>query len=126
MGEFPRISDAEWEVMRVVWESHPIDAATVAAEVRGRRDWSEQTVKTLLGRLVRKGALRYDVEGKRYLYRPAVSRSESVRRASRSFLERVFGGATRPALLQFVRESDLSPEEIAELERLLEGKDGDA
>jgi BlaI family penicillinase repressor len=126
MGEFPRISDAEWEVMRVVWENHPIDAASVAAEVKGRRDWSEQTVKTLLSRLVRKGALGYDVEGKRYLYRPAVSRSESVRRASRSFVERVFGGATRPALLQFVRESDLSPEEIEELERLLEGRDGEA
>ena len=124
MGEFPRISDAEWEVMRVVWKRHPIDAATVAGEVVGRRDWSERTVKTLLSRLVRKGALGYDVEGKRYLYRPLVTREESVRRASRSFLDRVFGGAARPALLHFVREADLTPEEIEELERLLEEKGG--
>ena len=124
MGDVPRISDAEWEVMRVVWKRHPIDAGSVAEVVCERRDWSERTVKTLLARLVAKGALGYDVDGKRYLYRPLVAREACVRQASRSFLERVFGGAVRPALLHLVRESDLTPEEIDELERLLEGRDG--
>jgi len=120
MGEFPRISDAEWEVMRAVWRLHPVDAATVAAEVSNGRDWSGQTVKTLLSRLVAKGALAYDVDGKRYLYRPLVTEQEGIRHASRTFVERVFGGAVRPALAHFVREADLSAEEIEELKRLLE------
>jgi BlaI family transcriptional regulator, penicillinase repressor len=125
MNDLPRISDAEWEVMRVVWEKHPISAHAVARRLNGRRDWSARTVKTLLSRLVRKEALGFDLDGKRYLYRPLVSMDDCVREASRSFLERTFGGAVRPALLHFVRESDLSPEEIAELERLLEDqKDG--
>jgi BlaI family penicillinase repressor len=120
MGTVPPISDAEWEVMREVWESHPISAARVSRLVRARRDWSPRTVKTLLSRLVAKGALGYEIEGKRYLYYPLVAREECVREASRSFLDRVFGGSVRPALLHFVREADLSPEEVAELERLLD------
>ena len=64
------------------------------------------------------------MDGKRYLYHPLVTREDCIRDASRSFLERVFGGAARPALLHLVRESDLSREEIEELKRLLDGKDG--
>ena len=124
MGDVPRISDAEWEVMRVVWRSHPISAGAVARRIPNRRDWSARTVKTLLSRLVGKGALGYDVDGKRYLYQPRVSKKECTRNASQSFLDRVFGGNARPALLHFVEESDLSPEEIDELRRLLDGKEG--
>ena len=126
MGQFPRISDAEWEVMRVVWKLHPVDAATVAREAGDGRDWSAQTVKTLLSRLVAKGALGYDKDGKRYLYRPLVSEQDGVRHASRSFIERVFGGSVRPALLHFVEESELTPEEIEELKRLLDGREGES
>lgn len=120
----PRISDAEWEVMRVVWERHPVDALSVAQAVAAPRGWSDATVKTLLSRLVDKGALGFEPDGKRYLYHPLVSREECQRAATRSFLDRVFGGAVRPALLQFVRESDLSTEEVAELERLLDADGG--
>jgi len=124
MGEVPRISDAEWEVMQVVWANHPITAGAVARRIATRRDWSSRTVKTLLSRLVGKGALDYEVDGKRYLYHPAVTREECVREASRSFLDRVFGGNARPALLHFVEESDLSAAEIRKLKRLLDGKEG--
>ncbi len=85
----------------------------------------ERTVKSLLSRLVHKGALGYRRRGKRYRYRPLVALEDCVRDASRSFVDRVFGGAVRPALLHFVRESDLSPDEIAELERLLDNEDGE-
>jgi BlaI family penicillinase repressor len=126
MGDLPRISEAEWDVMRVVWERHPVTAATVAREVRSRRDWSVRTVKTLLSRLVRKGALDYEVDGKRYLYRPLVEREDCARAESRSFLDRVFGGAVRPALVHLVREADLSTEESTELLRLLDAEGEDS
>ena len=124
MGNLPRISDAEWEVMRVVWGSHPVSAGAVARRISARREWSTRTVKTLLSRLVAKGALGFTVDGKRYLYHPAVTREECERDASRTFLERVFGGNARPALAHFVEESDLTPDEIDELRRLLDDKEG--
>lgn len=122
MADVPRISDAEWEVMRVVWEEGPRTANEIAAELTDPHSWSERTVKSLISRLVKKGALDYEIEGKRYRYHATVGREECVRKASRSFLDRVFGGSVRPALLHFVKESDLTSREVAELTRLLETK----
>ena len=123
MADVPRISDAEWEVMNVVWDDHPVGAADVVDRLSDQKDLSDKTVKTLLGRLVRKGALGFEVEGRRYLYRPKVSRERCVREESRSFVERVFGGKTSPLLAHMVREADLTADEIAELRRLLDGKE---
>src|SRR5688572_5134769 len=119
----PNISEAEWEVMRVVWEGHPATANEIVERLAGEKDWSPRTVKTMLNRLVKKRALGFTEEGKRYLYRPLVSQEECVRDESRSFLDRVFGGALGPMLNHFVRNERLSAEEIAELKRLLAKKE---
>jgi BlaI family transcriptional regulator, penicillinase repressor len=118
----PAISDAEWEVMNVLWTASPVTANEVATQLAGRRDWSERTVKTLLNRLVKKRALAFEAQGKRYLYRPAVKRDQCIRAESRSFASRVFGGAVGPMLVQFVHEADLTPQEIEELQRILTDK----
>jgi BlaI family penicillinase repressor len=122
MPNTPNISDAEWEVMRVIWEKSPIPANEVVERLGPLRGWSPQTIKTMLNRLVRKGALAFEAEGKRYLYRPRVTRDQCVRMESRSFLDRVFGGAAAPMLDYFVRNTRLSAEEIAELRRILSRK----
>jgi len=114
------ISDAEWQVMRVLWERAPRSSAEVAEALAGATGWHPKTVQTLLGRLVRKGCVRYRAEGTRYLYRPALSRRAAVRAEGRSFLERVFGGDARELLLHFAGEAELTPEEAAELRRLLD------
>ena len=123
MSTTPNISAAEWEVMHVVWGSSPISASEVVARLARRRDWGAATVKTMLNRLVKKGALTYEREGKRYLYRPSVSQSQCVRVESRSFLDRVFGGAAGPLLNHFVRHTKLSRREIDELKRILDEKE---
>ena len=92
MAKIPSISDAEWEVMTVIWASNPIAAGEVVEKLAGRKNWSPRTIKTLLNRLVSKRALAFEVEGKRYLYRPTIDREECVGKASRSFLGRVFAG----------------------------------
>ena len=124
MSEPPRISEAEWDVMRVLWDRPGLLAREVVQALEPTHDWSDRTVKTLLARLVKKGVLRYEAEGRRYRYRPALSREACVRAESRSFLERVFDGAVSPMLAAFVRqglrEGQLSADEIAELRRLLE------
>ena len=117
----PRISEAEWEVMRVAWTKGTVTAQEVVNELT-HRAWSPRTVKTLLSRLKSKGALTHEARGKAYVYRPAVRLHDDVRKESESFLERVFGGATAPLLMHFVKNSRLTPDEIDELKRILAEK----
>src|SRR6188474_1592373 len=100
-AKVPSISEAEWQVMTVIWDSHPITATDVIDKLAKKNDWSPRTVKTLLNRLVRKRALTFQVEGKRYLYRPAIDRAQCLRSESRSFLGRVFAGDAAAMLLHF-------------------------
>lgn len=115
-----QISDAEWIVMNLIWDSAPLEAADVIERVAAANSWSAPTVKTMLHRLVRKGALATEAKGKKFIYRAAVRRSDCMRRASRSFLERICGGHAVPALLHLVRIAQLSPEEAAEIRALLD------
>jgi BlaI family penicillinase repressor len=123
MAQTPRISDAEWAVMEEVWRQHPITALEVVQKLSPHKPWQDQTIRTMLRRLIDKKALKYRAEGKVYYYEPAVSREQCVRVESRSFLERVFGGAAKPLLVQMVQDAELSPEDIAELKKLLARKE---
>jgi BlaI family transcriptional regulator, penicillinase repressor len=120
MPELPQISDAEWDVMKVVWDEGPVTAGDVVKAVARDKKWHSRTIKTLLGRLVKKGAVAMFVEGKRYLYKAKVTRDACMRHESRSFLSRVFNGAVTPAVVHFIKSADLSQKEIDELKRILE------
>lgn len=117
-----QISDAEWFIMNLVWSRRTVDARTVVDQLAEKHGWSPATIKTMLHRLVKKGALQHEAEGIRYQYRAKIRRDECVRKESRSFLERVFGGDAAPALLHLVKSSKLSQEEIEELQALLDSK----
>jgi BlaI family penicillinase repressor len=126
MTKSPKISEAEWEVMNVLWQTSPLSASDVVDEVGIRMQWHPKTVKTLLARLVRKGALRYRQEGNRYLYTPIHPRARYVEAESRSFIERVFGGSVTPALVHFVEATELSDDDLEELRQILDRKQEDA
>lgn len=117
-----QISDAEWTIMNLIWSSSPIEATEVIERVGAANQWSAATVKTMLHRLVRKGALAAEPSGKKYLYTPAVRREACVRQASRSFLERVFDGNATPALIHLVQTAKLSEQDISEIRALLDQK----
>ena|SRR5688500_610487 len=120
-GAKPEISEAEWDVMNVLWQARePLTAAEVVERLG--RGGSPRTVKTFLNRLLTKGALSAESVGNRYLYKPKLTREQCVRAETRSFLSRVFAGAAGPMLVQFVRQAKLTPAEVAELKRLLEEK----
>ena len=125
MVDSTQISEAEWQVMSVSCEKQPVDSQTVVASLSQTTDWSVATIKTMLHRLVKKGVLAFEKDGKRYLYRANLRRSDCVRQASRSFLDRVFGGHAAPAVLQLVKAARLSPKEVEELRRLLNDKEGE-
>jgi BlaI family penicillinase repressor len=119
----PRISEAEWLVMRVLWERQKATAKDVVAALETQTTWKPKTVLTLLNRLVKKGALGFTKDGRAYLYHPKLGEQECTRAASRSFVERVFGGAVSPMLAHFVQEASLSSDEIAELRRILDARE---
>lgn len=123
MKPIAKISDAEWDVMTVLWNRSPLPASDVVDQLQSKRHWRLRTVRTLLDRLVKKRVLSAAMEGKRYLYRPLVDMEDCVRMESQSFLDRVFGGEPAPMLIHLVRNSRLSSSEIAELKRLLSEKE---
>jgi BlaI family transcriptional regulator, penicillinase repressor len=123
MPKPPAISDAEWEVMNVFWHvGTPLMAGDVVDILAEEKTWSPRTIKTLLNRLIKKGALKFDLIGKSYRYRPGIGRDQCVRAATESFMSRLFGGSPGPMLIQFVNNTDLSTAEVEELKRLLENK----
>src|SRR5687768_2642800 len=122
MGRALQISDAEWDVMEPIWAAGACTAAEVIRELRATHDWNHSTIRTLLARLVEKGALEYDVDGPRYIYRAAVSRRQCVRREGHSFLQKAFGGDVAALLAHFVEESSLDRDQIEQLRQLLAQK----
>jgi len=121
MKNAPRISDTEWEIMRIIWGRYPLTASEVVERLAANDpSWHPKTVRTLLARLVRKKALDYQTNGRTYVYSPLVSEEECVATASESFLDRVFGGSLQPMLTHFVERRKLSREELEKLRRLLD------
>jgi predicted transcriptional regulator len=114
-----RISDAEHAVMEVLWEEAPLAAADVADRVDPERGWSARTVKTLLSRLLSKGAIAHEEDGRRYLYRPTIAREDFLERESEKLLDRMFGGRVTPLVAHLAERNRLSPQDIAEIEALL-------
>ena len=122
----PSITEAEWTVMRVVWERGTATANEVVQALEGSTDWKPKTIHTLLRRLTDKGALGYEKNGREFVFRPQVSERDCQLAESRSFLDRVFGGGgVAPLVAAFVEQEKLTPDEIAELKRIL-GKGGAA
>src|SRR5262245_32046341 len=122
MARTTPISDSEWDVMEPIWEAGACTAADVIKRLRATHEWNHSTIRTLLARLVEKGALRYEVDGPRYIYRAAVSRRQCVRQKGRSFLEKAFGGDVGALLTHFVTEASLDQHQIEQLHQLLDRK----
>jgi predicted transcriptional regulator len=114
-----RISEGEQAVMEVLWADAPLTATEVAERIPDARKWSERTVKTMLGRLLAKGALVHEEDGRRYLYRPAVERADYASRETRRLADRLFGGRAAPLVAHLAAADGLTDQDIAELEALL-------
>ena len=117
------ISDAEAVVMEVLWGRHPASAEDVVAALAGRAEWAEPTVKTLLNRLLNKGAISAEKDGRRYLYSPVLRREAWVQQQSEGLLARLFGGRVAPLVAHFSEHGRLTKKDIDELRRLIETLD---
>jgi len=115
----PAISEAESRVMEVLWRKAPQASEDIVAAVQQGSDWHEKTVRTLLGRLLGKGAVSAEKDGRRYLYAPVLTREQWQSQESRSLLDRVFGGKLSPLLAHFSEHEKLGAKDVAELRKLL-------
>jgi len=121
MPQIPRISQTEWEIMRIVWAKAPVTAADIISELtKADSTWHPVTAKTLLNRLVRKGALGYEQQGRAYLYKPLVDEHSCVSAVSSSFLDRVFGGSLSSMVAYFVENRKLTAKQAKDLRKAME------
>ena len=119
-----QISEAESHVMQVLWQQAPRSAEEVVAALADT-GWAEATIKTLLNRLLNKGAITADKDGRRYLYAPAIARDAWMLEESSSLLERLFDGRVAPLVAHFSQHRKLSADDVAQLRQLLEELDDD-
>lgn len=122
MENLPNITEAELEIMKVLWEKNPLSANEIIASLPEEMNWSDQTVKTFLNRLLKKHALTHEKLGRSYLYYPAVTYDEYVKTENKSFLHRVYDGAVGMLFSKFLEQENLSEREIEHLQSLLERK----
>ena len=121
MNENLKISDAEWEVMEVIWEKSPLTAEEIIVMLE-TKIWSAQTVKTFISRLIKKGAIGFEKSGRSYLYYPMISEKQFKKKETRSFLDRVYGGRLKNLFSNFLDSETLTDEEIEYLRKVISDK----
>jgi len=120
MKSMPRITDAEWQVMKILWKNAPMTARVVINELEDSSNWKPKTVKTLLRRLVDKKAISYTVDNKKYIYYPLVNEDECRKMETETFLNKVYNGSFNLLVQNFIKEKNLSQEELEELKQIIE------
>ncbi|MFD0870274.1 Regulatory protein BlaI [Chlamydia abortus] len=123
MKEIPQISEAEYEVMKVVWKYEPISTPEVVEKVTKKIDWKPNTIQTMLTRLVKKKALQTRKQGRVFVYTSLIDEHEYVEQKSKLFLKQFFGGALNSMVLNFIENDQLSKEDISELKKILSERD---
>lgn len=114
-----RASESEMQVLNALWDEAPQTAAELAQRIGVANGWTQATVKTLIARLVQKGAVMAEADGRRYLYRPAIARADAVGEESQRFVDRLFGGRVSPLIAHLADREALSEADIEEIEALL-------
>lgn len=114
-----QITDAELEIMTVIWEKQPINTNAITQEVIKKKPWNEKTIHTLISRLSKKGAISHIKDGKVYVYSALIEKGEYIKNESKSFLGKFFNGAFNKMAMNFIENDMLSEEEIEELKKIL-------
>ena len=125
MSALPQISEAEYEVMKIVWKYAPINTNEITEKLLATSSWSAKTIQTLIKRLVNKGVLTYEKNSRVFVYTPVVKESEDISQESNSFLNRYYDGDITAMLSAYIQNDKLSKTEIETLRALLSKRGGD-
>ena len=113
------ITTTEFEVLEVLWQKHPASANEIIESLNQAKEWHDKTVKTLLNRLVKKQAIAFDVDQRRYLYYPLIERESYMAKESKSIVERMFSGRVSPLVAGFAKHNQLAKDDIDELKKII-------
>ena len=116
------ITDAEWKIMDVLWSHSPASSSEIVEMLQKTTEWSPKTIRTLLTRLISKGFVCVNDASNPWVYEPAVARQKCVQQKTKSFIDRIFNGSANLMFLQFVKEQDLTTEQIEEFKQILDKK----
>lgn len=119
MTALPQISEAEYEVMKIVWKHAPISTNEITEQLLKTTNWSPKTIQTLIKRLVNKGALSYEKQSRVFVYTPLVEENEYIGQESSSFLKRFYNGDITAMLSAYIENGRLSEAELDSLRSLL-------
>ncbi len=119
MSYSSKISDSEWEIMKVIWENPYCTASYVINCLEASKDWKPKTIKTLIRRLLEKNIISFEPYGREYKYYALISEGECVKIESKSFLHRVYRGSLKNMIVSFIEEEELTTEDLEELRRML-------
>jgi len=119
MSEIPKITNAEWEIMKIIWNHSEITSVNIIQELKDKEEWKPATVKSLINRLLNKNAIGFNKLTSEYLYFPLVSEDECIKLESQSFIDRVFNGSVKSMILNFAKSEELSETDINELKTIL-------
>lgn len=122
MGKLPQISDAEFEVMDVIWKYAPISTNEITDRLTRTKDWSPKTIYTMLSRLEKKGVIVHEKESRVFVYTPCVRKEQYIEAESRTLADRFFDGAMNRMVVSFLDQKELSSEDLDELQRILDRK----
>ena len=125
MNRLPQISEAEFEVMKIVWQYAPVSTNEITDRLMKTTSWGAKTIQTLIKRLTNKGALTYEKEGRVYVYTPLVKENEYISQQSNSLLRRFYDGDITAMLSAYIKNDRLSAEEIGTLRSILDDADND-
>ena len=125
MSALPQISEAEYEVMKIVWKYAPINTNEITEKLLATSSWSAKTIQTLIKRVVNKGVLTYEKNSRVFVYTPVVKESEYISQESNSFLNRYYDGDITAMLSAYIQNDKLSKTEIETLRALLSKRGGD-
>ena len=106
--------------MKIVWDKHPITASEIISDLENQKTWMPKTIKSLISRLVKKDVLHYEEKQRAYYYYPLVSKEECIKEESKSFIKKVYSGAVKSMLVNFINDNELSEEDVMELQKILQ------
>ena len=117
-----KISESEWEIMKLLWKTNPMTSEEIIEVLSPQMEWSGQTIKTFITRLMKKGIVYYEKKGRTYEYYPLLTEEECVKSENESFLKKVYDGALGLLFSNFLKDEKLTLEEIEQLEKILDEK----
>ena len=122
-NNIPVVSESEWKVMDLLWKESPMTSFQIIEKLKNE-EWAPQTIKTLIHRLEKKGVIAHEKKRREHLYFPLIAKNKYVKKESKSFIDKIFKGATGPMISYFLENGELSEDEIQKIKKLIDSMEG--